>query len=108
MESSNDTLRVLGDDRRLNEDWEPVSIVLFASLDSIHGEATGKTGDTSKDGFESFGEMMRDEVSAISRRMSSVCLRWERATKMRLTQRLESSLPKIGACLRFESHHKLP
>ena len=37
-------------------------IGVFASFDPVHGETPGKTGDTAKDRFESFDEVMRDEI----------------------------------------------
>lgn len=55
-------LAVLADNLGLDDERDPALLRLFAGFDSEHGEASRKTGDTSEDGFEGLGLMMRDEV----------------------------------------------
>jgi hypothetical protein len=49
VEGGDDRLRVLGDDLRLDEDGEPVAVVLLAGFEAVHGEATGEAGHSSED-----------------------------------------------------------
>jgi hypothetical protein len=55
-------LTVFFDDFRFYYERNPVIPAGFSCFESEHGEASRKTRYTSKDGFESFGEMMGDEI----------------------------------------------
>ena len=50
------------DDVWVGQDRNPVVLATFRRFDTVHAEAAGKAGDTAKDGFEGFGEVVRDEV----------------------------------------------
>lgn len=58
----NHVLRVVLDDVRVGKDRNPVVLPAFGSLDAVHAETSWKTGNTTKDGFERFGQVVRDEV----------------------------------------------
>jgi hypothetical protein len=57
-----DVLRVVLDDVGIGEDGDPVAIAALRSLDAVHWETTGKTGDTAEHRLESLSEMVRDVV----------------------------------------------
>lgn len=55
--------RVVFDNVRVGQDRHPVVLTTLGSFDAVHRETTGQTGDTSEDGLERFGLVVRDEVS---------------------------------------------
>lgn len=62
MESSDDTLTVLLDDFRFDDERYPVLASRLPRLESEHGKTTWQARDTTKDRFKRFGEMMGNEV----------------------------------------------
>ncbi len=55
-------MTVLLDDFGLGDEGDPVVIALLPGFEAVHGETTGKTGHTTKDGLEGLGQMMGDEI----------------------------------------------
>lgn len=53
-----DVFRIVFDDIGIGEDGNPVTFSSLRGFDSVHGETTWETGDSSENGFESLGEMM--------------------------------------------------
>jgi len=62
VQGIDDVLRVVLDDIGVGEERNPVARLSLGSLDSVHREASRKTGDSSEDGLEGFGLMMGDVV----------------------------------------------
>jgi hypothetical protein len=56
-------LRVVFHNVGISEDGDPVVLAAFGGFDSIHGETTWETGNTTKDGFERFSLVVGNEVS---------------------------------------------
>jgi hypothetical protein len=62
MQGGHLTLTVLPDNLGLDDQWNPVVTRRFPRFESKHGETTWKTRHTAKDGLESFGEMVGNEI----------------------------------------------
>ena len=54
----NDVFGVMLDDVRVSQNGDPIVLVALGCLDAVHAETTGKTCDTSEDGFERLGQVM--------------------------------------------------
>ena len=62
MKSCNDTLAVLLDNLRFDDEGNPIVACGFACLQAEHRETSRETRYTTENGFECFGKMMGDKV----------------------------------------------
>jgi hypothetical protein len=52
------------DNVRISQDRHPVVLATLGSFNTVHRETTGQTSDTTEDGLERFGLVVRNEVSS--------------------------------------------
>jgi hypothetical protein len=112
VQGIDDILRVVLDDVRVSNDGDPVAGVTLWRLDSVHREATGKTGNTSEDGLERLGLVMRDVVLEDWKHdPTKGCQREGSVRRIREKEKrahLESSSPRSRSCWRSWSLRKDP
>lgn len=63
VQGVNHVFRVMLDNVRVGQNGHPVVLTTLGSLDTVHRETTGQTSDTTEDGLERLGLVMRNEVS---------------------------------------------
>jgi hypothetical protein len=49
----------------VGQNWDPVVLTALWSFDAIHAETARQTGDTTENGLERFGQVVRDEIPGI-------------------------------------------
>lgn len=65
MQGIDNVLGVVFDDIGVGENRDPVVLATLGGLDTVHAETPRQTSNTTKDGFESLSQVMRNEVPAL-------------------------------------------